>query len=64
MKPHFEDQVIARATAKCEALLAECHQLLEQIAQQPRCLKLLEETRIQSANFRSLQAAAAVSEMT
>jgi hypothetical protein len=33
--------VIARATAERDALLRECHQLLEQISRRPGAIKLL-----------------------
>jgi hypothetical protein len=40
------DDAIARATAERDAILAECHQLLERIARRPQYLKLLEAARI------------------
>lgn len=46
MKPHSEERAIARAIAERNALLYECHQLLERIARRPQYLKLLEAARI------------------
>ncbi len=47
-----------------QPLLAECYQMLEQIAQWSECLKLLEGTRISALDSGRVQVAAATPAMT